>query len=252
MRARKLFFICMFIAAASMLAQKKGLFAHWKLDLIKEGKIIDSGPNHLDGSLKNSEFLSLEPGPAASKALFFDAKKGIAKAKRSGGAVIVIPGMGNFDITKKMSISVWYKLSEDASDKSGLELLSTAKSEHGPGFRIQYCYKLWRLLSGDGKKLAKLHTSPARNKIAKGVWTHLTIVFDGKRAFIYLDGSLAAESPQDEAFHLTNGDDILTVGGYSRGYWYFFDGNIADLKLYTRVLTPTEIMREAKDLPEDI
>ena len=37
---------------------------------------------------------------------------------------------------------------------------------------------------------------------------------------------------------------------YSRGYYYYFDGAIADVKVYNRPLEPAEIIGEAQELDE--
>jgi hypothetical protein len=229
-------------------ATDKGLIGHWKLNEGTGDIIKDSGPNKLDGKLKNPQNIKWIKGRNGGNALFFDAKKGIAQSRRNGGAVICISGMDNYDFTKGMSICFWLKLASDVSNKTGLDVFSTCKGSHGPGFRLQFRYKVWRFLSGDGKKLAKIHSSASKNPITKNEWIHVALTYQNGYAKIYMDGKLIAFNPKTKSFNLTNGASTLTIGGYRRGYWYFFDGALSDFRLYSRALSSIEIIKIAKNL----
>ncbi|MBO5668688.1 MAG: LamG domain-containing protein [Lentisphaeria bacterium] len=210
--------------------------------------IKDASANNLPVSITRGQFLTPVDGPEGKKALLFDAKKGLAFRKRAGGACIIVKGMNKFDFTKGFALSAWYKLAADAGD--GFDLAATAKGSKGPGFRITYDYKTWRWLTGDGNSFKVLATAKGKTPIAKDVWTHIVLSFDGKTARIYLNGELAAETAPGEIFPLTNGEDFLTIGAYSRGYYYYFDGAIADMKIYNRPLETSEIIGEAQELDE--
>ena len=212
--------------------------------------IKDASANNLPVSITRGQFLSAVEGPQGKKALLFDAKKGLAFRKRAGGACVIVKGMKKFDFTKGFALSVWYKFAADAPSNHGLDLAATAAGSKGPGFRITYDYSTWRWLTGDGKTFKVLATSKAKTPLAKDVWTHLVLSFDGKTAKIYLNGELAVESAPGETFPLTNGEDFLSIGAYSRGYYYYFDGAIADVKVYNRPLEPAEIIGEAQELDE--
>lgn len=233
-------------ASVALIAEEKAApVGAWEMTA---AGIVDSSANKLNGTIVRPQFAADAAGPQDKKALSFDAKKGLAFRKRAGGACVVIKGIKKFDFTKGFALSVWYKLAADAGD--GLDLAATATGSRGPGFRLTYDYKTWRWLSGDGKNFKVLATSKSKTAIAKDVWTHLVASFDGKTAKLYLNGELVAETAPGETFPLTNGEDFLTIGAYARGYYYYFDGAIADVKLYDRPLEASEIIGEAQELEE--
>jgi len=72
-----------------------------------------------------------------------------------------------------------------------------------------------------------------------GRWHHLAGVRDGNETRLYIDGVLAASTTQVLA-SLYNATDCFTVGQTSSGA-YGFNGNIAEVQLWGRALSGTEI-----------
>jgi hypothetical protein len=76
---------------------------------------------------------------------------------------------------------------------------------------------------------------------AIGRWQHVAATYDGSTARIYVDGALAASS----TFTGNVGDsNTWRIGAYGSPATGFFDGNVDDVRVYSRALSATEIQTD--------
>jgi hypothetical protein len=72
------------------------------------------------------------------------------------------------------------------------------------------------------------------NQVIRNKWTHLAIVGDGTTATLYTNGKSVA-SGNDKTPSLSR------IGTYSNSASNFYDGQLDDIRIYNRALTPAEI-----------
>jgi hypothetical protein len=70
-------------------------------------------------------------------------------------------------------------------------------------------------------------------------WGHWTIVYDGSYVKIYRNGVFEGQQASSGTADFSNG---FRVGYWSAGGGYAWNGEIAAVKIYTRALTPGEVL----------
>lgn len=99
--------------------------------------------------------------------------------------------------------------------------------DHGkPVFTTNHTNGISDMDSGDG------------NALQAGVWTHLVMVHDGLKDYIYMNGAMVAE--KDVVGDLNSATAPLAFG-YSPGNGLWFDGALDEVEIYNYALTDTEI-----------
>lgn len=78
-----------------------------------------------------------------------------------------------------------------------------------------------------------------------GEWYHASATFDGSTAKIYVNGIEKNSTTVSIAYE---NNRVLMIGRYSAGDFYF-DGSIADVRIYNRALTQEEIAQEVLGAP---
>lgn len=79
-------------------------------------------------------------------------------------------------------------------------------------------------------------------ELTAGEWNHVVITYDGTNATSYLNGTQMDTQAIGTAKNFSNGG--LTIGVFAASSLYF-DGNIDDVRIYNRVLSPEEIAKIA-------
>ncbi|MBI3260456.1 MAG: choice-of-anchor D domain-containing protein, partial [Ignavibacteriae bacterium] len=114
-------------------------------------------------------------------------------------------------------------------------------------------------VNGDGTKLKTIDNTVARTPFSSyfGKWTHIAAVFDGasQTTFLYINGVLAASAsnslyparylrPTDEKQQSKVPLQIGSCNGLSdnKSLYQNFKGQMDEIKIWTRTLTPTEII----------
>jgi hypothetical protein len=98
--------------------------------------------------------------------------------------------------------------------------------------------QIWsgRHMSGDRYEYCTANV----NGFLDGQWHHVAAVWAPTGMKVYLDGTERCTNTKGEAFAYDPGLGIL-VGRRTNSTPYQFDGNIDDVRLYTRVLTAAQI-----------
>jgi Chondroitinase B/Concanavalin A-like lectin/glucanases superfamily len=111
------------------------------------------------------------------------------------------------------------------------------------------CYSL--LIKGDTTPKDQLWTGNdtsvfSGSAISTNVWTHVAVTINGSLANFYINGQLAGAANQNRGGLIDNTTNSVCLGReqYSgslpAGRW-FFNGELDDVRLYNRVLSPAEI-----------
>ena len=72
-------------------------------------------------------------------------------------------------------------------------------------------------------------------------WSHLAVTFDGRRLWLYVNGTHVSSRAVTGSILRTN--DPLWIGG-NHPYGEYFQGLIDEVRIYDRVLTPSEVRAE--------
>jgi hypothetical protein len=101
-------------------------------------------------------------------------------------------------------------------------------------------------LRGGGDLASGFPTIVSPSTVNDGAWHHTVLTYDGANLILYLDG--ANVSSQAGVRTGVGTPCYWVIGtGYTQSYpggaagWYSFTGKIDDVRVYTRVLTPTEV-----------
>jgi hypothetical protein len=74
------------------------------------------------------------------------------------------------------------------------------------------------------------------------VWTYCTIIYDGSYKYIYKNGTLDATSSANQTLTYYS-DAALRIGARQDGTLFPFGGNIAQVSIYNRALSATEVLQ---------
>ena len=170
--------------------------------------------------LDGSKVKGLRHGGAVAAGQFLDLGK---------GGHVTFPHRPELDLTPRLSIECWLHQDRGAT----MPVVLSCGSWQDSGWFLQ-CYQgRWRWYVGgmncDG------------GRVAFGRWVHLVCTFDGRRARLFEDGKLVAQTAS-AAPNLTPYPGRLHVGQYSAGPNASFQvtGRVAGVKLYRRAVPSAE------------
>ena len=180
-----------------------------------------------------------------TKALYFTTPL----TQRRGGGTVLLELLKQFDFSKPFTLMFNFKVSKNIPRKATCELISNTSKEKGPGFRVLLHWNMLGVFVGtaENKRLSCL-SNPNKVKVPREVWHNLALSFDNGKVIVYFNG---VEVARNEKMPLIPNQDILYIGSFSRGTTYHFNGAMADLKLFDRVLTPEEIIGTVKGISEE-
>ncbi|WP_431930027.1 LamG-like jellyroll fold domain-containing protein [Nonomuraea jabiensis] len=157
----------------------------------------------------------------------------------TGYAVTAAPVL---DTTKSFAVSAWAKLPET---KPGTGVLITQPGAARPAFELYYSasYDRWifNRLSADNTS-ATITRAVGAASPQGGEWAHLVGVYDSvaKNIKLYVNGKLEATTAFTTPW-AANRPVHLGVTSYDGGLGNFFSGEMDDVRLFDRIITPEEI-----------
>ncbi len=75
--------------------------------------------------------------------------------------------------------------------------------------------------------------------ITDTAWHHIAVTYNGTTIYFYIDGLLDSTSTYADTFNSSS--VTYSIGTIINGYTQFFNGSMDELRVYNRVLSPTEI-----------
>lgn len=148
----------------------------------------------------------------------------------------------NFTVGSTATISAWAR---DTGDFSGQMLWSLNNDESPNRWQLYFSGGIIYLNTGDGSSNPFANSSyPTTDE-----WHHYTVVTDSSTQTmkLYIDGNYVGDSTSWKDPTMTN--NIFIISGRYDGTQYNWEGNIADVRIYNRVLSATEIsdLADGKD-----
>ena len=169
-----------------------------------------------------------------------------------GSGDAIVSGATSLSGNPPLSYSVWFKTNSISSGYGSNSIVQIGHSagDKSLGFRIKgtgdtkpgnYRFYVW-----GGATNESVDTDI---KAEIGTWTHATVVYDGLKSKLYIDGKFAVENTNtttdlnlDSGAKVTLGNYVDSNGTlYSGGTVRDYDGSIANVRLFNRALTADEI-----------
>jgi hypothetical protein len=115
-------------------------------------------------------------------------------------------------------------------------------------FKEQTGGMVYALYANDGgaRPVGQVNVGGEKNaagsaQLPLNVWTHLAVTYDGAALRLYVNGTQVASTPVSGPIPVSAG--VLRLGGNSIwGEW--FQGQLDDVRLYNRALTPAELQSD--------
>lgn len=145
---------------------------------------------------------------------------------------------------RSFAVSAWARLDKSEADTAGI--VATQVASVRPGFELYYSkhYDRWAFnqYSADDADSSPVRAlQPAGSTARDGEWTHLVGVHDAESdtLTLYVNGRAVDTTPH-VAWH-ANGPIQIGAGRYGSTTSAFFSGDIADVRVYDRVVTGYEV-----------
>lgn len=152
---------------------------------------------------------------------------------------IIAPENSVFN-TQTPSVEVWIKTNNTNQNGFFFEKgqVNTQYSLFQEGTVIQ-----WRQYFSSGQGLTNLSTTTA-NFISTSNWAHVVGTFTSGTRRLYINGALANSDSQAGTIATNaNGISIGVYGGYNGSRGYYYNGQIGLVRVYNRVLSYDEVLR---------
>lgn len=152
---------------------------------------------------------------------------------------IIIPEISALN-TQTPSVEVWIKTNATTQNGFWFEKgnVNTQYSLFQEGSVIQ-----WRQYFSSGQGLTNLSTTTA-TYINTSNWYQVVGTFTSGDRRLYINGVQVNSDNQAGTIGTnTNGSSIGVYGGYNGGRGYYYDGNIAAIRVYNKTLSPTEVLQ---------
>lgn len=144
------------------------------------------------------------------------------------------------------SISLWFKLDIPCEAGVGYEMnpiimtKCTDKNDFYEAYWIYYHWPEKRLIAGNtkpGSPQANMHST----HVMRHKWYHVVLTYDDSQCSLYLNGKL--DMTLQKKFHSTflATDSVILGNSFNAKNNRFFNGNLDDLEIYDRVLSPEEV-----------
>ncbi|MFC7279966.1 LamG-like jellyroll fold domain-containing protein [Paractinoplanes rhizophilus] len=198
--------------------------ARWKLDQTTGTTAVDSAGNSSAPTTNITWSASAPPGHTGS-----------ANFPDSTSARIATDGPV-LDTGRPYTVSAWVYLTDTNYNRAAVSQDGETQSAFMLGY-AGYTTNRWRMLiSKDGSNTVDVTSTavPALN-----TWTHLAAVFDGTKATLYVNGTAQGSAPTTSIN--TNGPLVLGAGKWAGGPSDAWPGQVADVLLYQRPLTGTQV-----------
>jgi len=228
--------VTLLAAVSAARGEEAGLLAHWTMDEVKGGWVVDASGRGHDATLGGAEGVSLEVVPGIiGPALRF---------REEQQAFLSVAKSEDLAAPKGLTVMAWIKPS--ARNKT-YEILCHKGDKSGdppwPGWRFRYFWTriVFQYGTADGREPSA--TSPEWS-VPAGFWSHVAATFDGQTIHVYVNAVERGVAPG--VGPILPRPSPLILGNYiGRKNAYAFDGLLDDVKVFGRALTTEEIFAEA-------
>ncbi len=213
---------------------------YWPLSDGDMAAIYDhSGNGHTGSSFATIPTNDVPPLPGTAAGIEFDGSTGYVKAEYEGG------GDNPLALKGDMTVEFWVN-PENFGAGRVFRFSGEVTADGEPDNSL---YELYITTGGDvqwvqenGAGSNEAISAFTSTGISAGAWSHVAVTRDAtaKTLTLYVDGTQAG-SPVSYTNHPTGGENGALFLGVNGGMQHFFDGQIADFRVWDDVRTATEI-----------
>jgi len=209
----------------------KGLVGYWDMDqssLKSSTTIADKSPSGNTGTLVGSPTFTTDQHGQANRAMSFN---GTSQYIDTGAS-------STLDGFTTMSISSWFKTStEDMGVLVGKHPGGSGPYYLGGGTNISGLNTIRFMMSNSSG--IRVNYDVSNSSYYNGSWHFLVGVYDGSTMYIYFDGTpIGLTTTQTGSVRSMTSNFII---GDWQGHSNKFNGSIADVRIYNRALSASEV-----------
>jgi hypothetical protein len=134
------------------------------------------------------------------------------------------------------AINTWIKTNTSATSSINGNLVAKTDVYSNGYWLVKYYDKVRISLFGTGN----LEMVGVRS-ITDNIWHHIVATWTSTQLTIYIDGTL--DKTQSYNFTFTTSADLLYIGRQKTAGEGFFKGNISNVQIYNRTLSPAEVLQ---------
>jgi RHS repeat-associated protein len=202
-----------------------GLLGYWKLNNGSGSNVSDSGSGGNPGVCREAG-TGVWPGATVNGDWVAGPIQSALRFNGEGDYGVYIPYNSGLSLTGPVSVAAWVKLTDASTTRA---IFHKQDGEQGgiamhavSGGYPQFDIMVSQVVGPDPLPL--------------GQWAHMVGVYDESELILYVNGQ---EVARESAGTLTATTAHVGIGLSIPGYWWA--GDIAEVRLYNRVLSPTEI-----------
>ncbi len=206
-----------------------GLKAYWKFDEGSGSTVIDSSGNGNNGTMVNGAGYSPDVSPTISFADFYSALFSVGSSQSFSA-----PDSASLDLSTDATVSFWFKRAP--GDQVHVSKWDTAGNQRSFVLQVFSDNKIYWNVSGDGAAHTYFMSSSTTTDTG---WNHLAGTYDGSSLNVYLNG-IAMTGSITGAIPASLFDSNQPVSNVYSGA-NFNNGQLDDVRLYSRALTADEV-----------
>jgi hypothetical protein len=199
-----------------VLPNTAGLVVHFPFN---NGSLNDVSGNGLNASNSGGIISAADQNGTNNGAVYF-----------TGVDHSFVPHNSLMDVTNQLTISCWFKTNTNSGTQCIVNKIPGITTNN---FYVDLYNQQIRFFCGSASV-----SSPAN--ISYNTWYHLACTYDGANVKIYINGNIVASTVYTGT--LTPNTASLAIGTNQAANGNKFWGNINDLRIYSRALSPSEIL----------
>ncbi len=208
----------------------------------------NSGFQLIGQDAANTRFLGVDPNEDREAMGFESGRLGYSYNGTSQYSTIADEGFLDFRYESDFSIGFWVRTTSDDSDP---EMIADQDwgSSGNKGITIAFKGDEWRAVASDGENKADLGTdSDVDPHFNDGEWHYLAVTYDRDGDMtMYQDGIAMQNESMAAVENISSGNPLRIAQDGTSNYGQFFEGDIADAKIYDYVLSATEVADLAQE-----
>jgi subtilisin len=168
----------------------------------------------------------------------------------SGSNFLDVPSSSSLQLSR-FSVAAWFKTGRDYSTDALIVNKGGFGSEnlgHNMNFAI-YMTKYEQIRAGFETTSGTNYFISSLNKYSDGTWHQAVVTYDGSALVLYIDGVKIGSKTTSGALPDKSGAQPVRIGANSQALNSFFQGNIDEVRIWKKRISPTEVLNTYNGSP---